>query len=99
MWDFFIFLVHTHPFIHSPAADNNGIGTFQGGYDYIICCLGFKFNFSIFTRSANPIPDSVKKYPDLLTNYESSSVPDMFFGENHCIVAKVRAFFLYCSVN
>jgi len=70
-------------------ADNNGIGTFQSGYDHIIRCLGFQFDFSIFTHPANPIPDDTKKYPDLLTNYESSSVPNMFFGKLSC--------FLLCS--
>ncbi|XP_065889903.1 FAD-dependent oxidoreductase domain-containing protein 2-like isoform X3 [Dysidea avara] len=73
--------------------DNNGIGTFQSGYDHIIRCLGFRFNFSIFTHSANPISDNIKKYPDLLTNYESSSVPDMFFAgaAAHSLDYKVSA--------
>ena len=45
--------------------------------------MGFKFDFSIFTSSAQPDPSPVgdyDKYPNLKCNYESSSVKNMFFG-------------------
>jgi len=61
-------------------ADNLG---FRSSYDRIIRCMGFKFDFSIFNSSAQPDASPVgefDKYPNLLSNYESSSVRDMFFG-------------------
>ena len=61
-------------------ADDNGFGIFGNAYDHVIRCLGFKFDFSIFTDSANPEIGNQEKFPDILPNYESSNVHDMFFG-------------------
>ena len=61
-------------------ADNLG---FRNSYDRIIRCMGFKFDFSIFTGSAQPDPSPVwdyDTYPNIRCNYESSSVQNMFFG-------------------
>ncbi|XP_048575414.1 FAD-dependent oxidoreductase domain-containing protein 2 [Nematostella vectensis] len=52
-------------------------------YDRIIRCLGFKFDFSIFDNSSLPKPcmgKRSKKYPEVYPNYESVSVPGMFFA-------------------
>ena len=52
--------------------------------NYVSMCpnfsLGFKFDFSIFTDSVNPEIGNQGKFPYILQNYESSNVPDMFFG-------------------
>ena len=61
-------------------ADDSGFGIFGNGYDHVIRCLGFKFDFSIFTDSVNPEIGNQGKFPYILQNYESSNVPDMFFG-------------------
>ena len=61
-------------------ADDNGFGIFGKAYDHIIRCLGYKFDFSIFTDSTNPKGENQEKFPDILPNYESSNVPNMFFG-------------------
>ena len=68
-------------FLPLALADNLG---FRNAYDRIIRCMGFKFDFSIFTSSAQPDPSPVgdyDKYPNIRCNYESSSVQDMFFGQ------------------
>lgn len=67
-------------------ADDNGFGIFGKAYDHVIRCLGFKFDFSIFADSVNPKGDDQEKFPDILSNYESSKVPDMFFGKCNYIV-------------
>ena len=62
-------------------ADESGFGIFGKAYDRVIRCLGFKFDHSIFADLVNPKGENQKKFPDILPNYESSNVPDMFFGE------------------
>ena len=67
--------------IYSHLADDISFGTFGKAYDRVIRCLGFKFDFSIFTDSVNPRGENQEKFPDILSNYESSNVSDMFFGK------------------
>ena len=68
-------------FIYSYLADDISFGTFGKPYDRVIRCLGFKFNFSIFADSVNPRGENQEKFPDMLSNYESSNVFDMFFNK------------------
>ncbi|RDD41254.1 FAD-dependent oxidoreductase domain-containing protein 2 [Trichoplax sp. H2] len=51
-------------------------------YHRIIRCLGFRYDRSIFSRTANPKSGEkhLERYPSLLPNYESISVPNMFFA-------------------
>lgn len=52
-------------------------------YDRIIRCLGFKFDFSVFDNSTKPRPCSgkrSKKYPSIKPDYESTTVPGLYFA-------------------
>ncbi|CAH3185055.1 unnamed protein product, partial [Porites evermanni] len=52
-------------------------------YDRIIRCLGFKFDFSVFDNSTQQRPCKGKrsrKYPEIQPNYESTTVPRLFFA-------------------
>lgn len=51
------------------------------GYDLVLRCLGFKFDFSIFDNSTLPGPSAKKaKYPAVKHTYEAQSVPGLFFA-------------------
>lgn len=52
-------------------------------YDRIIRCLGFKFDFSVFDNSTQQRPCKGKrsrKYPEIQPNYESTTVPRLFYA-------------------
>ncbi|XP_068233200.1 FAD-dependent oxidoreductase domain-containing protein 2-like [Palaemon carinicauda] len=51
------------------------------GYDYVIRCLGFKFDFSIFNSSALPAHSTKKKkYPGIKHTYEAQNVAGLYFA-------------------
>ncbi|KAK7074707.1 FAD-dependent oxidoreductase domain-containing protein 2, partial [Halocaridina rubra] len=51
------------------------------GYDHVIRCLGFKFDFSIFENSTVPTRSTKKvKYPGIKHTYEAQNVPGMYFA-------------------
>ena len=79
----------------SYLADDTGFGTFGKGYDRVIRCLGFKFDFSIFADSVNPRGENQEKFPDLLSNYESTNVSDMFFGKCRYVLLFLCRYYQY----
>ncbi|XP_071548276.1 FAD-dependent oxidoreductase domain-containing protein 2-like isoform X2 [Panulirus ornatus] len=51
------------------------------GYDHVIRCLGFKFDFSIFDNSTLPGRSTKKaKYPGIKHTYEAQNVPGLYFA-------------------
>ncbi|KAK8401483.1 hypothetical protein O3P69_001008 [Scylla paramamosain] len=51
------------------------------GYDIVLRCLGFKFDFSIFSNSTLPGTSAKKsKYPAVKHTYEAQSVPGLYFA-------------------
>ncbi|KAK8726906.1 hypothetical protein OTU49_010120, partial [Cherax quadricarinatus] len=51
------------------------------GYDVVIRCLGFKFDFSIFHNSTMPRRSMKKsKYPGIKHTYEAQNVPGLYFA-------------------
>ncbi|XP_069976996.1 FAD-dependent oxidoreductase domain-containing protein 2 [Penaeus vannamei] len=51
------------------------------GYDYVIRCLGFKFDFSIFNNSSMPSKSIKKtKYPAIKFSYEADRIPGLYFA-------------------
>ncbi|XP_068672051.1 FAD-dependent oxidoreductase domain-containing protein 2-like [Montipora foliosa] len=69
-----------------PVSDNgNAPDNFavREPYDRIIRCLGFKFDFSVFDNSTKPRPCigmRSKKYPSIKADYESTTVPGLYFA-------------------
>ncbi|XP_015768238.1 PREDICTED: FAD-dependent oxidoreductase domain-containing protein 2-like [Acropora digitifera] len=52
-------------------------------YDRIIRCLGFKFDFTVFDNTTKPKPCKgmrSKKYPSIKPDYESTTVPGLYFA-------------------
>ncbi|KAG7161775.1 FAD-dependent oxidoreductase domain-containing protein 2-like [Homarus americanus] len=51
------------------------------GYDHVIRCLGFNFDFSIFENSTLPGRSTKKsKFPGIKHTYEAQNVPGLFFA-------------------
>lgn len=54
---------------------------FRGGYDIVLRCLGFKFDFSIFHNTTQAGPSAKKpKFPAIKHTFESQSVPGLYFA-------------------
>lgn len=51
-------------------------------YDEVICCTGFRFDASIFSKSCKPKLCIDDRFPALSTYYESENIPDLFFTGN-----------------
>ncbi|CAL4109256.1 unnamed protein product, partial [Meganyctiphanes norvegica] len=51
------------------------------GYDHVIRCLGFKFDFNIFNKSSMPGKSNKKaKYPGIKNTFEAQNVPGLYFA-------------------
>lgn len=49
-------------------------------YDVVIRCLGFRHNMDLYAPSARPRMQSNDKYPWMTTEYESVTVPGLYFA-------------------
>ncbi|XP_033098592.1 FAD-dependent oxidoreductase domain-containing protein 2-like [Anneissia japonica] len=52
----------------------------RDGYDYVIRCLGFVYDFDIFQPNARPEATTSGKYPAINAAYEVENVSDMFIA-------------------
>lgn len=49
-------------------------------YDRVITCTGFRFDASIFAEDCRPSLDANGRLPTMTSEWESTSVPDLFFA-------------------